>query len=271
MKNKSIINYLDSSFYEKFGRYYTTNIITKEHLQKLKDNCSVEKGNRVSDFTSWIYDSIIPKRDNTHNFEEGKLTEQLIYDEYKDKLDKSDSYFRVQYSEFLTDNWVLEYEDLSDGVKNSYSISNLIVNDKPLNGKPDMVYRNKNTNDRIIIEVKSTGIPITQIPLGGWYNLQCQLWSYSQIDELKPSKNIFLIGDIRLRKLHYPDGKRFIYIGGERIDSIPYFSVSPSGIHPKWRIKKKGELNLNNEEVRKFHEQCKMIFEIYGGKYQGED
>ena len=83
MKNKSIINYLDSSFYEKFGRYYTTNIITKEHLQKLKDNCSVEKGNRVSDFTSWIYDSIIPKRDNTHNFEEGKLTRGSFFSLFK--------------------------------------------------------------------------------------------------------------------------------------------------------------------------------------------
>lgn len=267
-KKKSNFNYLPSSFYENFGGYHT-NIITPEDVQKLKENNCIEKGNRVSDFTDWIYDSIIPKRDNTTNLIEGKSTEQLIYDDIINDLDKSDSYFKRQYSGFLTNDWVLEYEDLSERVKNSFSISSLIVNDKPLYGKPDVVYRNKNTNDRVIIEVKSTR-PRTHIPLGGWYNLQCQLWSYSQIDEFKSSKNIFLMGDIRLRKSNYPDQKKYIYIGGERIDNIPYFSISPSGIYPRWRIKKQGELNLDHEQVRKFHEQCIMIFEIYGGKYHGK-
>jgi hypothetical protein len=265
MKNKSNVNYLPSSFHNKFCGY-TTKIITKEDIQKLKDNDINDKGNRVTDFTSWIYDSIIPKRNN-NNLEEGKLTEQLIYDNLIRNIDKSDSYFRSQYSKILTSDWDLEFEDLSEGLKNSYSISNLIYNDKPLHGKPDIVYRNIKTNDRIIIEVKSTS-STSQIPLGGWYNLQCQLWSYSQIDHFKSSKNIFLMGDIRIRKVNYPDKKKFVYIGGERINNIPYFTILPSGIYPRWRIKKQGELNLNHKEVKKFHEQCKMIFEIYGGKYK---
>ena len=33
--------------------------------------------------------------------------------------------------------------------------------------------------------------------MGGWFNLQCQLWSYSWIDNFIDSPNIFLYEDIR--------------------------------------------------------------------------
>lgn len=246
IEKKSNFNFLPSSFYENFGGYYT-NIIKQKDIQKLEENIFFKRGNRVSDFTGWIYDSIIPKRDNTINFIEGKKTEKELFD----KIDKSDSYFKSQYSGFLTNDWVLEFEDLSDRKKKSFQISNLIVNNEPLIGKPDIVYRNKNNNDRIIIEIKSTSYR-TDIPLGGWFNLQCQLWAYSQIDEFKSSKNIFLMGDIRIRKYGYSNQKA-------------------SNVRPKWRIKKHGELYLDHEEVRKFHEQCKMIFEMYGGEYHQQN
>lgn len=126
-------------------------------------------------------------------------------------------------------------------------------------------------NDRIIIEIKTTWS--RNIPLGGWYNLQCQLWSYSQIDEFKDSKNIFLIGDIRIKtkktfktlieKTGYPDYN-------EIYEEIPYCSIDTFRNNPRWIIYKEGKLNLGDSQVRKFHEQCKLIFEIYGGKYHGK-
>jgi hypothetical protein len=263
-KSKSKPNYLQNSFFQNFGGY-RTNIITEEDLIKLKNNSPLKVGNRVTDFTDWIYDSIIPKRDNKKNLKEGTIVEKLLYKDLIFNLDKSDEYFKREYKGFLNDDWVLEYQDLSDDNKKTFKISRLKINEEPLFGRPDIVYKNRKNNDRIIIEVKSTRYD-KNIPVGGWYNLQCQLWSYSHIDDFKDSNNIFLMGDIRIRKLTTVR-KSVIYIGDEKLEILPEITSYPSGVTPKWRFKKEGKINTQHEKVNQFHEQCKMIFQMYGGEY----
>lgn len=261
-KSKSKSQYLSSSFYQNFVGNQT-NIITREDLNKLIINHPSNIGNRVSDFTDWIYDSIIPKRDNKQSLKEGTIVEKLLYEDLIHNIDKSDNYFKREYRGFLNDDWVLEYQDLSDDNKKTFKISRLKIHNEPLYGRPDIVYRNRKNNDRIIIEVKSTKYN-RNIPIGGWYNLQCQLWSYSFIDDFQDSNNIFLMGDIRIRR--FTKGN-VLYIDNQKLEILPEVSEYPSGVTPKWRFIKEGQINLNHDEVRKLHEQCKMIFQIYGGEY----
>ena len=152
-----------------------------------------------------------------------------------------------------------------DDNKKTFKISRLKINEEPLFGRPDIVYKNRKNNDRIIIEVKSTRYD-KNIPVGGWYNLQCQLWSYSHIDDFKDSNNIFLMGDIRIRKLTSAR-KSVIYIGDEKLEILPEITSYPAGVTPKWRFKKEGKINTQHDKVNQFHEQCKMIFQMYGGEY----
>lgn len=261
-KSKHKSNYLPSSFHQNFSGYIT-NIISESDIQKLQNNKNPEGGSTVTDFTSWIYDSIIPERNYSQNLKDGKEVEKNIYKEIVNNLDKSDNYFKRQYNGFLNDDWVLEYEDLSDEPKKIYKISKLKLNNKPIFGKPDIVYKNKKTNDRIIVEIKSTNYN-TIIPPGGWYNLQCQLWSYSHIDDFKDSNNIFLMGDIRIK--HF-NKRRVLYQYNKKIEYPPEYSYSPSGISPRWRFIKEGKINTDHKEVNSLHEQCKLIFQIYGGEY----
>jgi hypothetical protein len=261
-KSKPNSNYLPNSFHQNFSGY-VTNTIPERDIQKLKNNKQPRGGNTVTDFTSWIYDSIIPERNYSQNIKDGKEGEKRVYEEIVDNIDKSDDYFRRHYKGFLDNDWILEYEDLSDEKKKTYKISRLKFNNNPIFGKPDIVYRNRKTNDRIIIEVKSTNY-YTNIPFGGWYNLQCQLWSYSHIDEFKDSNNIFLMGDIRIKRFNK---RRVLYFYEKKIEYPPEYLYSHSGIYPRWRFIKEGKVNTNHENVNKFHEQCKMIFQIYGGEY----
>ena len=254
--------YLPNSFH-KHSSGYQTNQLSKTDIQKLKGNSNSKGGNTVSDFTGWIYDSIIPEKKQTQNLEFGKEGEKRVYEEIIDELDKSDEYFKGYYHSFLDDDWALEYEDLSDGQKEVFKISSLRSNGAAIYGKPDIVYRNRKNNDRIIIEVKTTSYN-TDIPRGGWYNLQCQLWSYAHIDSFKDSENIFLMGDIRRRRFMRGNTLK---LHGKKVNTPSHYSYTPSGVFPRWRFKKGGEINTAHKEVNMFHQQCKMIFELYGGEY----
>ena len=271
-KSKSKVYYLPNSFHQNFSGYqtdfmiingYQTNLMTKTEIQKLKSNSNPKGGNTVSDFTSWIYDSIIPEKKPIQNLEFGKKGENKVLEEIIDEIDKSDNYFKRHYQSFLDDDWVLEFEDLSHSQKEVFKISSLRFNGGAIYGKPDIVYRNRRNNDRIIVEVKTTGSN-TNIPHGGWYNLQCQLWSYAHIDNFKDSSNIFLMGDIRLRRFV---NRTTYYNHGRKVETPSHYSYTHSGISPRWRFIKEGKINSAHKEVDMFHQQCKMIFELYGGEY----
>ena len=141
--NNINFTYLPNSFIENFGESIT-NIISEKDIEKLKTNSLITKGNNVSDFTDWIFDTIIPISDLDQHLKDGKTNEKSIYESliYNVKIDKSDEYFRREYYEILNKDWILEFEDLSEN-NIPFKISNLTINNVPLYGKPDIVYRNK--------------------------------------------------------------------------------------------------------------------------------
>ena len=213
---------------------------------QLKRNFQKNKGNFVSDFTSWIYESTKGQKDN-QNTRSGAANEEKIYDKYiYEEPVKSLSHFKKRF--YFNDDWVIESDDLRNKKSSALRISSLKIDGEALYGKPDIVLKNIKTNDRMIIEVKSTKVPEWKLISDKykWLNIQCQLWAYSFIDKFKDSPNLYLIGVIWIKDR-----------GKLKQHREPLY----------WRFRKNGEINLKKKRLRIFHEKCKDIFEnIYGGE-----
>jgi hypothetical protein len=218
---------------------------------------SLQKGNYVTDFSKWVFNTIVKKNQNidsdcfidnqpnlilSHNMKDYETNEEVMRKTYK----------------FLNDDWVLEYEDYELTKKNSnttsYNISALMFNDKCMSGKPDAVFKNIKNNSRIIVEIKTTNVNKKRIPIGGWYNLQCQLWAYSLIDDFCDSPNIYLYGDIRQISTDYA-GTRYIRVASSEVN-----------YNPLWQIRKNQVLN-NGLKIITLDKNCKDLFNSYGGTF----
>ena len=255
-------NFLSSKFHDNFSSS-EVKILSKYDLLQITEKSETKNNefdkNIVSNFSGWVLKSFIGEK-KQKKFQEGIKLENILSKDFhhKSKInlnkDLSDEEYRRNTYNFLTDDWELEFEDITSKHNTSFIISNLTHNKEPFYGKPDVVYRNIKTNDRIIVEIKNTNYK-TDIPVGGWYNLQCQLWSYSWIDNFKDSPNIFLYGDIR-KTTTYPN-----FNGTQTKVSIP------SKVNPGWRFRKNGKVNSDNIRIKCLHEQCLELFELFGGKF----
>jgi hypothetical protein len=243
--------FLSSRFHHAF-QSSEVQLLNDINLLRLRENSSPtfinNTRNIVSDFSGWVYESVIGKIDSK-KLQEGKKFEQLL----SKSLDDADEEWRRGKYDFITNEWELEFEDITSGQYESFKISSLQYHDSPFYGKPDVVYRNTRTNDRIIVEIKKTS-HYTNIPKGGWYNLQCQLWAYSLIDDFQDSENIYLYGDVRRSIRH--NNHWGVYTEEEF-----------SGVNPGWQIRKNGKSNLDNHQIDILHKQCKQMLEFYGGVF----
>lgn len=88
--------------------------------------------------------------------------------------------------------WKLEYNGMSDSKEKAKQISELTVNGISICGKPDLVFREKDTKRVLIIEVK---VSEADIHSDGWPNMRAQLWAYSKIDEWKDAPEVILVGE----------------------------------------------------------------------------
>lgn len=135
-------------------------------------------GNRVTDFTSWIYSLYTPPP--THNqLQVGKNIEREIA---KSMIDAPAS-----------ENWELIFEDPLDGSASVYEISSLKIHEQPLIGIPDLVFREKRSGKILILERKVSN---ADIPSDGWPNLKAQLWCYGQIDAFINAPSVLLVGEV---------------------------------------------------------------------------
>lgn len=153
-------------------------------IKRAKANPKRYVGNSVTHFSGWIF-SLYHRR-NELSLIDGRLgeieRETLISERIKKRLDTPE-----------WNNWELKYRDTHDDNSEVFIISNLLINNKPLRGKPDLIFRNKFSGEILIVDIKITNHPI---PTNGWPNLRAQLWAYSQIDKYRLEKNISLIGEI---------------------------------------------------------------------------
>lgn len=176
-------SFLSSKFYNSFisGK---VKLMDEVDMNKYKDtDTEFENPNFVSSFSGWVL-SIDKGVKYNKGLIRGKKLERVFSNNLRyEGISNNEDYRRHTY-DFLDNDWILEYEDISSKKHPAYRISKLKYKNKVFYGRPDVVYKNIKTNDRIIVEIKNTGTYNNSIPDGGWFNLQCQLWSYSWIDDL---------------------------------------------------------------------------------------
>ena len=138
----------------------------------------VSKGNRVTDFTRWIY-SLYRGRPDAQALQNGKVVERQVAAHLGSVPESTD--------------WQLIYQDPLDRLPEAKRISALVVDGKPMWGAPDLVFRNRASGAITIVERKASN---RDIPRDGWPNLRAQLWAYAHIDDWAGVENINLVGEV---------------------------------------------------------------------------
>ena len=107
------------------------------------------------------------------------------------ELTKTEGY-KKEFGNISASEWELIFVDEGQMKHKCFINSQLTLNDEPLSCIPDVVFRYKNTNNYLIIENKSTRIPVHHIPEKGWLNVKAQLWVYSWMDALLEADRVYM-------------------------------------------------------------------------------
>lgn len=179
----------DWSNTRRWGAYLGTDTIgdqgspyrfTPHHLE-FNARCQnpARKGNRVSDFTNWIYSLYRSRPVSSLALANGKRVERQVAAQLGDIPQSTD--------------WELIYVDPLSQVPIPCRISALEVGGQPLWGAPDLVFRHRRTGEITIVERKASN---RDIPSDGWPNLRAQLWAYGHIDHWADAPTINLVGEV---------------------------------------------------------------------------
>lgn len=179
-RQKVWASYQGESTFGDFGEEYR---FTKEHLTNISalyKNLGTPslRGNRVTDFSKWVMSLYMNNPIKQSALSHGKYVEKSVARLARPLADK---------------NWELIYRDPLNAKPVPLKISALTVNGDPIWGAPDVVYRNIETGEIIIVERKASD---KVIPINGWPNLRAQLWAYGHIDIFKTSPKITLVGEV---------------------------------------------------------------------------
>ena len=139
------------------------------------------------------------------------------------------------------EDWELYFCDRNDYEK-TFSASKLLLNNKILSCKPDVVLFDKSNNQFIIIERKFTYVPLKFILIPKWSSAQGQLWCYSWIDDFINAKNVILILELYKPITNNPFKEEYL---------LPLETCF------SWY--------RNNEE---HHNKCLKMFQRYGGVFK---
>jgi hypothetical protein len=190
--------------------------------------------NTASDFAQWVY-------------KESRYTSQAPLSSYQNKLQGRsahlaiDNFFRMSWAEQYLESdtlsdWIIEHTE-SDGRNGKFFYANsLLIDDKPMRCSPDLILRHKSKNKVLIIERKTTSVPIPKIPIDGWPNVQAQLWSYAWMDCVLDADEVILVGQL----WHRMNNRTIVMCHS----------------HPIWK-----------RDEQEFHNKCTSWFELYGGKF----
>lgn len=146
----------------------------------------------VSGFAKWIYSLYSDTLGTIEDREEGKEAETEIWRRRRQALNCTNGRFLRQWHP----SWRLVHNGLHFGKRNNedfFELTHLPVDGKPLRASPDLMYRNDENSEVVIVEIKFTRMAI---PKNLWPNVWAQLWCYSQIEAIAIARNITVVGEI---------------------------------------------------------------------------
>lgn len=178
------------TFEGKVGKYLPS--WRKQHASLLREASAFppkSTENTVTAFTDWIYD-LYGRQRIPSALDHGTAMEPLI-----ETKRKALAAARNRWPDSMCE---LIYNGMGENPGPALRISRLRVNGQCLWGRPDLVFRNKKTNEVLIVEIKVTD---ADPPHGGWPNLRAQLWAYSLADDFADSPRVCLLSEIWKRNL----------------------------------------------------------------------
>ncbi|MCI0350929.1 MAG: hypothetical protein L0Z53_16000 [Acidobacteriales bacterium] len=162
----------------------------------------------VTSFSDWVFNLDKDSFDDSEAKSRGKAGELvLVNGVFRDLTQlKQEKWQRIQAKKkqdmgyyagkrFSSSEWVLEFDGTGDSEVEALQISSLQVANRPLFGKPDLVFRHKRTGDVLILELK-TWNGHGRLPPFGWPNMKAQLWCYGLADAWRDAPNVLLQGRV---------------------------------------------------------------------------
>jgi hypothetical protein len=190
--------------------------------------------NTASAFAQWVYKE-------SHYTNHGQLSNHQNKLQGRSAHLAIDNFFRMSWAERYLESdtlsdWIIEHTE-SDAREGKYfDASSLLINGNPMHCSPDLILRHKSKNQVLIIERKTTFVPVPKIPVNGWPNVQAQLWAYAWMDCVLDADEVILVGQL----WHHQRNKTLIMCHS----------------HPIWK--------RNDKE---FHKKCVSWFNLFGGKF----
>lgn len=173
-------------------------IVPAEFLARAKLNRPEEPQATASAFAQWVY-SLYGRPGSQDDLDRGKQAEAQIFDE-RPRSFAAHSILAACDHEHLAryrPGWELIHCGLavepSDAPRPFFEAPKLSVRGRALGASPDLLYRNRDTGEVIIVEVK---LSRQQLPSNLWPNVWAQLWCYANLPIVLSAPRATVIGEI---------------------------------------------------------------------------
>lgn len=166
------------------------NIQVDKYIHHALKNRPELPGERVSDFTDWIY-LLDGKPRLMERLRAGSQAEARIFNQ-RLKHYLADSIPIEPPSEWELFHCGMQV-DANINYCNFYEIPSLRINGNAIRGSPDLVFLNHSIKKAIIVEIKHSRAVVSS---NLWPNVWAQLWAYAHIPIIQSMQDITLIGEV---------------------------------------------------------------------------
>ena len=209
-------------------------------------------GGTATAFANWVFEKTVPFHQGFDPFTRIELEQKLALGRFMHaECEQLWPWLReTKAGPFLTSKWELIHADPhSDERSNTFSATRLSYQGKPLRCRPDVVFRDRESNRILIVERKTTKRKEGSIPSEAWPNIRAQLWCYSWIDDWADAPEVILVSQFIRRRAEFQNfGRRVV-----QNRSYPWIYTYSS--RPSF---------LRSDPA--FQGECKKLFSEYGGQ-----
>jgi len=163
-----------------------------EFLTRARESRPMHAEPTASKFAQWIYSLYADAYGTAEDREEGKKAEAQILAARRRAYSSIDA--EVLSTSFP--DWRLVHNGMHtahSAVPDYFTVGDLKLAGEALRVLPDLIYRNSQTGEIIIVEIKHSRMPI---PANLWPNIWGQLWCYAQLEQVRKAPRVTVIGEV---------------------------------------------------------------------------
>ncbi|WP_434404604.1 hypothetical protein [Sphingobium sp. DN12] len=161
-------------------------------LKKARECAPEEPQPTASGLAAWVYSLYSSALGDDDDKERGKKLEQEVFDRRLRAAGCTDNaYLKNVGSPWRLIHNGLHLQDQKEII--CYQVPSLLIGGKPMRVSPDLVYRNRESGEVFIVEIKNTWM---NVPSNLWPNIWAQLWVYAQIPEVLAAPKVTVVGEV---------------------------------------------------------------------------